>query len=112
MPQTSKPDKRDYLRSVLYISFYILVIGAGAYLLIPTHWYLWLILVIIGLVLLVNWHQKSTAYQCPACGHEYTISFLADLVAPHGIDREGAWLLLKCPKCKECSKTRVLKRMD
>ncbi len=112
MTLTSRPDKQDYLISILYISLYILVIGVGAFLLIPTYWYLWLILVIFGLFLLVNWHKKSTAYQCPSCGHVYTLSFLTDLVAPHGVDREGAWLLLKCPQCKVRSKTRVLKRLD
>lgn len=110
MPQISKPTRRDYLVSILYISLYVLVISAGAFLLLPTRWYLWLVLVILGLVLLVNWHKKSTAYRCPACGHEYTISFLADLAAPHGVDRQGGWLLLKCSKCGVRSKTRVLKR--
>jgi len=112
MPQTSKPGKKDYLVSILYILLYILAIGISAFLLLPTYWYLWLILVILGLVLLVNWHKESTAYRCPVCDHEYTLTFLSDLVAPHGVDREGAWLLLKCPKCKVRSKTQVLKKSD
>jgi hypothetical protein len=112
MTKTSKPDKQDYLLSILYILLYILAIGIGAFLFLPNHWYLWIILVILGLVLLVNWHKESTAYRCPVCSHEYTISFLTDLAAPHGIDRQGPWLLLKCPKCKARSKTRVLKRIE
>ena len=112
MTKTSRPDKRDYVVSILYILLYVLAIGLSAFLFLPTYWYLWLFLVILGLVLLVNWHKESTAYMCPVCGYEYTISFLTDLASPHGIDRQGVWLLLKCPKCKVRSKTRVLKRIE
>jgi len=110
MTQTSDPGRQDYIRSVLYILGYVIVIGGGAFLLLPKFWYLWAVLVVAGMVILVNWHQGQTIYQCPKCGHIYEISFLTDLTAPHGINRDGAWLLLRCPNCRERNKTKVLKR--
>jgi len=111
MSNTTVPTRTDWLKSILYITIYLIVIGAGAFLLLPDFWYIWLILLIVGMVLLVNWHKAETAYRCPNCEHEYTISFLTDLAAPHGFDRKGAWLLLKCPSCKERHKTPVLKKV-
>ena len=112
MTQYSDPERRDYIRSVVYIFVYLIVISGGAFLLLPKFWYLWAVLVIGGMVILVNWHKEQTTYQCPNCGHIYEISFLTDLVAPHGVSREGAWLLLRCPNCQQRRKTRVLKRAE
>jgi hypothetical protein len=112
MNQFTDPDRRDYLRSVFYISVYLLVISVSAFLLLPRFWYLWTLLVLVGMLLLVNWHKTATVYRCPNCSHIYTVSFLQDLAAPHGIGCQGAWLLLRCPKCKQKCKTKVLKRVD
>jgi hypothetical protein len=108
----TKPTRSDYTRSIVYILIFIFVITGGAYLFLPKYWYFWVLLVVGGLVLLVYWHKEKTVYSCPNCEHVYEISFLTDLLAPHGIDRDGAWLLLRCPTCKERNKTRVLKRVD
>ena len=110
--KSTQPEKKDYCRSVLYLLIYVIVISGGAFLLLPDDWYLWGILVVGGLVLLVNWHRRETVYQCPNCKHIYQISFCVDLLAPHGVDREGAWLFLRCPNCKQRHKTKVLKRVD
>ena len=105
-----KPEKGDYFRSVVYILIYVVLIGGGAFLLLPDYWYLWAILVIGGMVLLVNWHRGETLYQCPNCNHTYEISFWVDLISPHGVDSDGAWLSLRCPNCNQRRKTQVLKR--
>jgi uncharacterized C2H2 Zn-finger protein len=110
MPRTTPPTRKDYLRSIALILLYLAVISVSAFFLLVEYWYVWLVVVLAGLALLVNWHRSSTAYACPSCGHVFTISFLTDLFAPHGIDREGAWLLLRCPSCRQRQKTRVLKR--
>lgn len=107
---TSPPEKGDYLRSVVYILIYVIVIGGGAFLLLPDLWYLWALLVLAGLVILVSWHRGATAYTCPHCGHTFELSFWADLLAPHGIDKHGAWLYLRCPECGERSKIKVEKK--
>jgi len=107
----TSPQRKDILQSIVFILIYVAVIGVGAFLLLPRAWTLWLGLVLAGIALLVQWHRRSTVYRCPSCGHGYTISFLTDLAAPHGIDRDGAWLLLRCPRCRKRQKTRVLKRV-
>jgi hypothetical protein len=112
MKNYTEPSGKDYTRSVVFILIYILALMVGAFTLLPRFWYVWLGIVVGGLILLVNWHRGSTVYSCPHCEHVYEISFLTDLLAPHGIDREGAWLLLRCPNCRERKKTRVLKRVD
>jgi hypothetical protein len=112
MKKFTKPTGGDMIRSIVYLTIYVAVIGAGAVLLLPRYWYLWMVLVLVGMVLLVNWHRGATLYQCLYCDHVYQISFLTDLFAPHGVGREGPWLLLRCPNCKKRSKTRVLKRVE
>lgn len=110
--KSTKPGKGDYIRSALYILLYVIVIGGGAFLLLPEYWFIWAALVIGGVGLLVGWHRGQTVYQCPNCEHIYEISFWTDLFSPHGVDKDGAWLSLRCPACKERRKTRVLKRVE
>lgn len=112
MKNYTNPDRKDYLQSIAYLLVYVAIISVSAYFLLLEYWYIWGVILIVGLVLLVSWHKGKTVYSCPNCEHVYEISFLTDLLAPHGIDREGAWLLLRCPNCSERRKTRVLKRVD
>jgi DNA-directed RNA polymerase subunit RPC12/RpoP len=112
MKQVTTPDKKDIVRSVIFLSIYVITIGVTAFLLLPKYWYLWTIVVLAGMLFLVNWHQKKTAYRCPNCDHIYEISFLTDLIAPHGLDRNGSWLLLRCPNCQQRRKTTVLKKIN
>ncbi len=90
MIHVTNPDWRDVIRSVTYILVYVIVVGASAFLLLPKYWYMWLVLVVVGMLILVNWHKEKTAYRCPDCEHIYKISFLTDLTAPHGFNRDGA----------------------
>ena len=110
MTKTSKPGKREILLSVVYISMYVTAISLGAFLLLPEYWFTWGLIILAGMVFLVNWHKSATAYQCLHCGHIYEISFLTDFLAPHGVNKAGPWLLLRCPNCKKRSKTPVLKK--
>jgi uncharacterized C2H2 Zn-finger protein len=112
MAQVTDPDRGDMIRSIIYILIYVIVIGVSAFYLLLQYWYVWFALVLVGMLLLVNWHKQKTAYRCPKCEHIYEVSFLADLVAPHGIDRDGAWLYLRCPNCHERSKTKTLKKVE
>ncbi len=36
------------------------------------------------------------------------ISVLTDFLSPHGVDKEGAWMYLKCPNCSNRSRMRIL----
>lgn len=111
MKQVTDPERGDYIKSILYIFVYLVVLVGGAVWLLPDYWYLWGLIIVAGLAILVNWHKQQTAYRCPNCGHIYTISFLTDLLSPHGIGQEGSWLLLRCPNCRQWKKTKVLKRV-
>ena len=112
MMKSTKPEREDYIRSGVYIGIYVVMVAGGAFLLLPRWWYLWGLLVMGGLVFLVSWHRRRTLYQCPNCGHVHEISFWTDLISPHGVDKEGGWLYLHCPNCKQRHKTRVLKRVE
>ena len=104
-----KPKRSDWTKSLLFISIYVSVISISAFFLLVTYWYLWITLVVAGLLLLVLWHKKSTAYHCPKCGNEFEISFLTDFFSPHGVTKDGVgWLYLKCPRCQNRTKMEIL----
>ncbi len=48
-----------------------------------------------GLFLLVRWNSKNTAYVCPKCNEQFSISTLTDFLSPHMVTMK----LLKCPGC-------------
>lgn len=112
MNQVTDPDHRDMIKSIAYILVYVILISASAFFLLPRYWYVWAVLVLAGVLILVNWHKGQTAYRCPNCEHIYEISFFTDLTSPHGVNRDGAWLLLRCPKCRQRRKTKVLKKVE
>lgn len=104
-----KTKRSDWIKSLLFIGIYVAAVSVTAFVLLVTYWYLWIALVAGGLLLPVLWHKKSTAYRCPKCGSEFEISFLTDLVSPHGVTKDGgSWLYLKCPVCSNRSKMEVL----
>jgi len=106
----SKPGREEWVRSIVYILIYAAVISGSAFVLLPGYWVVWGLLVLVGAGLLVDWHRGATVYKCPNCDHVYEISFLTDFFAPHGVGKDGPWLLLRCPECKQRSRTGVLKR--
>jgi len=112
MTHVTDPDRGDVIRSIIYILIYVIVIGVSAFFLLVQYWYIWLLIVLVGMLLLVNWHKQKTAYQCPNCGYIYELSFLQDFAAPHGFDVNGAWLYLRCPNCGKRSRTKTLKKVD
>jgi DNA-directed RNA polymerase subunit RPC12/RpoP len=106
-----KPSRSDWTRAVIYLLVYIFAISAGAFLLLPQGSLgalLWVVVVVGGLILLVRWHSRITAYRCSRCGHEFEISFLSDLISPHGIGSSGAWKYLRCPRCSRRIQAEVL----
>jgi len=104
MIQTKKkyenPTLKDWIIGIGLIVIFLGVIGIGAFLLIPDHWIWWLSLVLVGTLLLTLNQNKNYAYRCRECGHEFEIRFITNLISPHGVDKEGSWLWVKCPSCK------------
>jgi DNA-directed RNA polymerase subunit RPC12/RpoP len=108
LPSYRKPKRKDWWKTLILIAVYLTVLGfTGIYLLV-SYWYVWITLAFAGLVVLVSWHAKSTAYHCPRCGYEFEISILTDFFSPHGVNDEGAWMYLKCPNCRNRSKMKIL----
>ena len=104
-----KPKRSDWTKSLFFIGVYIAVIAVSSFFLLLSYWYLWIVLVGGGLVILVLWHTTSTAYHCPKCGANFEISFLTDFFSPHGVTNGGgAWKYLKCPVCSTRSKMEIL----
>ena len=108
-----KPRKRDWAKTLIYIALYLTVIGFAAIYLLLSYWYLWITLTTVGLVILISWHTKVTAYHCPICSHEFEISILTDFFNPHGVNRRGSGKYLKCPNCSNRSRMEIIiKRKD
>jgi DNA-directed RNA polymerase subunit RPC12/RpoP len=108
MPTYRKPKRSDWSKSLIFIGVYVAVVSVTSFYLLASYWYLWLALVAGGLIILVAWHAKSTAYHCPVCGSEFEISALTDFFSPHGLTKDGGvWTYLKCPVCSNRSKMEI-----
>ncbi len=112
MTRHRKATRADWRVTAVYLALFVALLILGAILLLPTYYYLWLLLLVAGLLLLVRWHARGFAYRCPGCGHEFEISAWTDLTSPHGADREGGWKLLTCPRCRQRSRARGVKKVS
>ena len=103
------PTWKDWVKGIGLIILYLSAIGVSAFVLIPKHWIWWLLLILGGMLLLTLNQFKNYACRCRSCGEEFRISFLTNLVSPHGIDKEGSWLWVKCPSCGKREKVSVIR---
>ncbi|HEC78273.1 MAG TPA: hypothetical protein ENI34_03915 [candidate division WOR-3 bacterium] len=106
MTEYRKRTKKDWIRLIIYIIVFVCVGSISAFFLLPRYFYIWLILIVGGLLLFVDWYVKNTAFQCPECGYEFSISMFTYFISPHG----PGWIYLKCPKCHKRSRAIVLKK--
>ena len=103
------PERKDWVIGIALLVIYVLAISLGAVWLLLDYWYLWLLLVFGGMLLLVLRQTKNYACRCRECGHEFEISFLTNLFAPHGVDKQGSWEWVRCPNCRKRTKNTVIK---
>jgi DNA-directed RNA polymerase subunit RPC12/RpoP len=96
------------LKSLIYIAIYLTILGVTGIFLLLSYWYVWIALAACGLIVLVSWHAKATAYICPRCGYEFKISRLTDFFSPNEVDKNGGWKYLKCPNCSNRSRMKIL----
>ena len=108
MPSYRKSRKKDWLKALIYIAVYLTVLGFTGIYLFLSYLYVWIALAAGGLLILIIWHAKATAYHCPRCGYEFEISILIDFFSPHGVNRKGGWEYLKCPNCSNRSRMEIL----
>jgi hypothetical protein len=104
--------KEDWTRSIMYITLYFAILIFGAIFLLLAHWYFWLILAIGNLFLLIRWHTKNFAYQCPKYEHKFEISVSKSFMSIHGVSKRGGWKYLECPKCHEESRATVIRILE
>ncbi len=105
---------QDWKKTIIYLAIYMVTVITGAILLIPNYWYLWAIIVILGLILLVQWHSKSAVYKCTSCGNEFQVSIITDFLSPQGVSKDKdektyGWKYLKCPACRKRMKAIIVK---
>ena len=110
-PKYQDPTRKDWIRGIASLVIFVLVLTFGALLLFTDYWYLWIVLVLCGVGILVLRQTKHYACHCRECGREFEISFLTNLLAPHGVDKEGSWQWLKCPGCRKRTKVTVIKKV-
>ena len=103
------PTHKDWIIGIALLMGYLIVISLSAILLIPEYWYWWLLLIIVSTFLLVIYQSRNYACRCRKCGHEFEVSFLTHLMAPHGVDKRGGWQWVKCPNCDKRAKATVIK---
>lgn len=105
---------KDWLQVFWRLALFVAVIVFGAIVIPPNLQYIWGGIFILGLFLLVRWHNNSFAYRCANCGHEFEISILKNFISPHGpgFSNSGirGWKLLRCPECKKFSRATVISK--
>ena len=103
------PTRKDWILGIAFLVIYVVIITLGAIFLLPEYWYVWLILVIGGMILSVLNQKLNYACRCRECKHEFEISFMTNLLAFHGVDKEGSWQWVKCPGCGKRARATVVR---
>jgi len=103
------PTRKDWIIGIITLVIAVISIALSAILLLPDYWYLWLVFVFAGIGLLALIQTRDFACRCRECGNEFEITFITNLLAPHGVDKEGSWQWLQCPNCKKRGRATVVK---
>lgn len=103
------PSRRDWVVGIGLLVIFLIMIGVGAFLLIPEYWYWWLFLVLGGTLLLAFNQNRKYGCRCRNCEHEFKIGFFTNLISPHGVDKDGSWLWVHCPQCDVKGKVTVIR---
>ena len=106
------PTRKDWIKGIASLVIFVVAITLGSLLLFTDYWYLWPILLVVGVLILVLRQTRQFACRCRTCGHQFDISFLSNLLAPHGVDQGGSWQWLKYPSCQKRRKVTVIKKVS
>lgn len=67
-------------------------------------WPLWLVLLAAAMVLLTMSLVGQYEYQCLKCHGVYRLGLRGMLVSKHGRDKNGSWIITRCPHCGTVTK--------
>jgi len=109
MRRYAGPTRRDWLEAFGWIGLYIIAMSVAFFI----YWPSGFLVAIVGMIALIAWHRRTVAYRCAQCGEAFEISFLTDLISPHGIGRGEdramrGWKYLRCPHCGKRSRATAL----
>ena len=101
------PTKQDrWVAGVVIGIFTVLVVG-GAVVYGGRHPAFVLLLIGAAVLLLAHWQARHCGYQCPACGHEFEISTMKELLSPH----TPTMKYVRCPGCLQVGWAKVLRKI-
>jgi DNA-directed RNA polymerase subunit RPC12/RpoP len=95
----------DWYGTAQVLFAFAAVIVISSVLLLPGHWYLWLMIIAGDLALLVAWYAKNFDYLCPGCGEVFEVSTLKNFISPNVMNKK----YLKCPRCRKRAWADILK---
>jgi len=100
----SEVSSKDKTKTWIYVLFFSLIATFTPLLIFvfPSFWLIGIIIsvnavIIGGLVLLVRWHAKNSAYECPECATQFELTAWQDFISPNLIDKK----YVKCPTCNK-----------
>ncbi len=104
--------KEDWKKTIIYLIIYLSSIVIAAILLLPIYWYIWVLIIVSGMIILAFWHAQKAHYHCTNCGNEFQVSILTDLISPQGLGRDNSgktygWKYVKCPSCGKRMKAPI-----
>jgi len=69
-------------------------------------WYVWLLLLAVGVVLIVVSITDRYDYECQKCHAKYKLGIKGIIASKHGRDANGSWAISRCPHCRAVTKAR------
>ena len=75
-------------------------------LLLDGTWYVWLLLLAVGVVLIVVTITDRFEYECQKCHGRYKLGVKGIIASKHGRDANGSWAISRCPHCRAITKAK------
>lgn len=69
-------------------------------------WYIWLLLLAAGCVLISVSITDRYEYECQKCHGKYRLGIKGVIASRHGRDAKGGWAISRCPHCRAVTKAR------
>jgi len=69
-------------------------------------WYVWLLLLAVGVVLIAVTITGRFDYECQKCHGKYKLGIKGIIASKHGRDATGSWAISRCPHCRAVTKAR------